>query len=165
LLIDCIEINSSTASGWQSLLTHVPQHIFLADSSIAENIAFGVPIEDIDYERVKAVGHQAQLSGFVESLPHRYHTCVGERGAKLSGGQRQRIGIARALYLKADVLILDEATSALDDKTEKMVLNAINSLRPDLTVLMITHRTKTLDNCDRVYELSAGGGCIEKTQF
>jgi len=157
VLIDGKAINSLTASTWQNLVSHVPQHIFLTDTSIEENIAFGIARKDIDRERIKLVCGQASLDTFIDTLPQKYETRVGERGTKLSGGQRQRIGIARALYSNAKVLILDEATNALDDVTERRILSSINKLSPNLTILMITHRTETLNICDRIYSLSAEG--------
>ena len=141
---------------WRSAVTHVPQNIYLADCSIAENIAFGVPIERINFERVKFAAEQAQIANFIESSPEGYQTFVGERGIRLSGGQRQRIGIARALYKQARVMVLDEATSALDKDTEEAVMTAINSLSKSLTVIMIAHRLSTVQRCDRVIRLSKG---------
>ena len=141
---------------WRSAVTHVPQNIYLADCSIAENIAFGVPIERINFERVKLAAEQAQIANFIESSPEGYQTFVGERGIRLSGGQRQRIGIARALYKQARVMVLDEATSALDKDTEEAVMTAINSLSKSLTVIMIAHRLSTVQRCDRVIRLSKG---------
>ena len=138
---------------WQSRIAHVPQHIYLSDTSIAENIALGVPKELINITRVKEAATKAQLADFIETLPKKYQTSAGERGVKLSGGQRQRIGIARALYKQADVLILDEATSALDHATEKSVMAAIKLIGCELTVLMIAHRVTTLRDCDQLFEL------------
>ena len=112
---------------WRASIAHVPQSIYLADSSIAENIAFGVPIHEIDYSRVKDAAKQAQISGFIESSVGGYSSYVGERGIRLSGGQRQRIGIARALYKQANVVVLDEATSALDNDTEEAVMTSVRS--------------------------------------
>jgi ATP-binding cassette subfamily B protein len=128
----------------------VPQSIYLADSTIAENIAFGVPPDEIDHVRVKEAAHKAQMAATIEALPQGYQTLVGERGTRLSGGQRQRIGIARALYKNADVLILDEATSALDNETEIAVMESIQRLGPNYTVLIIAHRLTTLKDCSLI---------------
>ena len=141
---------------WRASIAHVPQNIYLADSSIAENIAFGVPRQNIDLELVKKSAFQAQIAGFIESNPEGYESFVGERGIRLSGGQRQRLGIARALYKKAQVLVLDEATSALDTSTEKTVMKSINTLSESLTVIMIAHRLSTVESCDRVIRLEQG---------
>ena len=141
---------------WRSAIAHVPQSIYLSDSSIAENIAFGVPKEQIDFERVRLAAQQAQISSFIEASPHGYASFVGERGIRLSGGQRQRLGIARALYKQSQVLILDEATSALDNDTEQAVMDAINQLDRKLTVVMIAHRLSTVAKCDRVIRLDHG---------
>jgi ATP-binding cassette subfamily B protein len=137
-------------------IAHVPQAIFLADTSIEENIAFGVERELIDRERVKIAANQAQINELIEGWPTGYQTVVGERGIRLSGGQRQRIGIARALYKQADVLILDEATSALDVKTEESLMAAIAALNKNLTILTIAHRLTTLRNCSQIIELRDG---------
>ena len=142
-------------------ISHVPQSIYLADSSIAENIAFGVPYQKIDLDRVKQAAAQAQIASFIESTPEGYQTLIGEMGARLSGGQRQRLGIARALYKKARVLVLDEATSALDTRTEETVMQAINSLSESLTVIMIAHRLSTVERCDRVIQLEQGSVSAE----
>ena len=139
---------------WRAAIAHVPQSIYLADSSIAENIAFGVPRQQIDLVRVKQAALQAQISSFIEASPEGYGSFVGERGIRLSGGQRQRIGIARALYKQARVLIFDEATSALDTNTESAVMEAIEGLSRDLTLVMIAHRLSTLSHCDRVIQLA-----------
>ncbi len=142
--------------GWRAAVAHVPQSIYLADSSIAENIAFGAPRHAIDLARVKQVAEQAQIAGFIESSPEGYASFVGERGLRLSGGQRQRIGIARALYKKASVIVLDEATSALDTVTEKAVMEAVEGLSRNLTLVMIAHRLSTVQRCDRVIRLDKG---------
>lgn len=156
LKVDGVIIDASNSRSWQTHVAHVPQSIFLADSSIEENIAFGVPKEEIDRSRVVLAAKQAQISDVIESWPEGYDTYVGERGIRLSGGQRQRIGIARALYKKADLIILDEATSALDNETETSVMAAIEQLGDDITVLIIAHRLSTLKNCHEIVELSNG---------
>jgi ABC-type multidrug transport system fused ATPase/permease subunit len=157
LLIDGQVILSGNCRAWQAHIAHVPQAIFLADSSIEENIAFGVPKDLIDHFRVRQAARQAQIAESIESWPKQYQTFVGERGIRLSGGQRQRIGIARALYKQADVIIFDEATSALDNETEQAVMQAIEGLSKDLTVLIIAHRLTTLKNCTQIVELGEGG--------
>lgn len=156
ILVDGVPLEPSTQRAWQHRLAHVPQAIYLADASIAENIAFGLPPDRIDAGRVRQAARQAQIADYVESLPQQYRTHVGERGVRLSGGQRQRIGIARALYKRAEVIIFDEATSALDNATERAVMDAIDGLGDDLTVLMIAHRLTTLQRCDQIYELQHG---------
>jgi ABC-type bacteriocin/lantibiotic exporter with double-glycine peptidase domain len=156
LLIDGVAITSANNRSWQAHIAHVPQAIFLADSSIEENIAFGVAKDQIDHARVKQAAIQAQIAVTIESWPEQYQTFVGERGIRLSGGQRQRIGIARALYKKADVIIFDEATSALDNETEEAVMQAIESLSKDLTILIIAHRLTTLKSCTQIVELGEG---------
>ena len=160
VLVDNIDINSKQDPekllAWRAAIAHVPQAIYLADRSIAENIAFGVDQKQIDIKRVKEAAQQAQISEFIESSPQGYKTFVGERGIRLSGGQRQRIGIARALYKQASVLIFDEATSALDNATEAALMDAIENLSRELTIVMIAHRLTTVERCDRVIELSNG---------
>ena len=141
---------------WRSAIAHVPQSIYLADNSILENIAFGIPKDQIDFDRVRLSAQQAQIASFIEASPDGYESFVGERGIRLSGGQRQRLGIARALYKQAQVLILDEATSALDNDTEQSVMDAINQLDRNLTVVMIAHRLSTVAKCDRVIRLHHG---------
>ncbi len=148
--------HSQRVAAWRAAIAHVPQSIFLADSSIAENIAFGVQPEKIDLARVKQAAEQAQIAKFIESIPESYRTFVGERGIRLSGGQRQRIGIARALYKQAHVLVFDEATSALDTTTEQALMESIKNLSKDLTIVMIAHRLSTLELCDRVIRLDQG---------
>jgi ATP-binding cassette subfamily B protein len=132
----------------------------MADSTIAENIAFGVPQDQMDCKRVRQAAQQAQIADVIESWPKQYQTVVGERGVRLSGGQRQRIGIARALYKQANVIIFDEATSALDNETEESVMQAIEGLSKDLTLLIIAHRLTTLKNCTQIVEL--GGSSIKR---
>lgn len=156
LLIDGTSINQQNLRAWQSHISHVPQAIFLADTTIAENIAFGIPPNEIDYAHVEQAARQAQIAKTIESWEQGYNTIVGERGVRLSGGQRQRIGIARALYKQADLIILDEATSALDNETESSVMEAINALSQDITVLIVAHRLSTLNACDIVYHLESG---------
>jgi ATP-binding cassette, subfamily B, bacterial PglK len=158
LIVDELVITQGNQGEWQNLLSHVPQHIYLADASIAENIAFGVPYKDIDHQKVLKAGYQAQMEQFVGKLPDGYGTLVGERGVKFSGGQRQRIGIARALYKNASVLVLDEATSALDGKIENLVMREISALDSNLTVIIIAHRIATLEHCDKIFEFSSNGG-------
>jgi len=141
---------------WRATIAHVPQSIYLADASIAENIAFGIPKEQIDMARVRDAAVQAQIAAFIESCSEGYGSYVGERGIRLSGGQRQRIGIARALYRRASVLVFDEATSSLDNETEMGVIESINNLSKNLTVIMIAHRLSTLQSCDLLIELKDG---------
>jgi ATP-binding cassette, subfamily B, bacterial PglK len=156
ITVDDREVNQEMVKSWQEQIAHVPQSIYLADSSIAENIAFGTPINTIDMERVKSCAAQARISDFIEHEDEAYDTIVGERGVRLSGGQKQRIGIARALYKQVSVLVLDEATSALDDETELAVMQAIENLSKDLTILIIAHRKSTLANCDLIVKMNAG---------
>ena len=161
LEVDGEAITEESHRAWQLNIAHVPQAIFLADSTIEENIAFGIPRDKIDHSRVKFAAQQAQISGSIESWPNQYQTFVGERGVRLSGGQRQRIGIARALYKEANVIIFDEATSALDHETEHAVMHAIENLSKELTLLIIAHRLTTLKSCTHIVELS--DGCIKRT--
>jgi ABC-type multidrug transport system fused ATPase/permease subunit len=155
--VDGIRIDENNRRAWQRRIAHVPQSIFLSDGSIAENIAFGIPRAQIDFDRVMISAAKAQIATDVEALPLGYDTRVGERGVRLSGGQRQRIGIARALYKKADVIVFDEATSALDSETESAVMTAIQSLSKDVTVIIIAHRTSTLARCSKIIEMVVGG--------
>jgi ABC-type multidrug transport system fused ATPase/permease subunit len=156
LEIDDQTVTLSNHRAWQAHIAHVPQAIFLTDSTIEENIAFGVPANQIDRGRVKRAAQQAQIADVIETWPKQYRTVVGERGIRLSGGQRQRIGIARALYKRADVIVFDEATSALDDETEQAVMQGIEGLSADLTIIIIAHRLTTLKNCTQVVELGNG---------
>jgi ATP-binding cassette subfamily B protein len=152
--IDGRLLDEAAKPSWQAQIAHVPQAIFLADSTIAANIAFGR--DEIDLARVRAAAIEADLDEFIASLPARYDTMVGERGVRLSGGQRQRIGIARALYKRANVLVFDEATSALDDETEASVMAAIAGLPRHLTLISIAHRVSTLKTCDTIVRLREG---------
>lgn len=156
LLVDGQPVTAANAGAWQRRIAHVPQAIYLSDATVAENIAFGVPPPHIDMQRVRRAAAQAQMAQTIDSWPHGYDTRVGERGVRLSGGQRQRIGIARALYKQADVLIFDEATSALDGATEGAVMEAIEALGRELTIVMVAHRLTTLRRCDEIVELAAG---------
>jgi ATP-binding cassette subfamily B protein len=156
LLVDGEPISGNRVRAWQQTIAHVPQSIYLADTTLAENIAFGVPPDIIDLDRVQQAARQAQIADFIESSPEGYQAYVGERGIRLSGGQRQRIGIARALYKQASVLVFDEATSALDNATEQSVMDAIEGLNRDLTILLIAHRLTTVRRCDIIVELEHG---------
>jgi len=156
ILVDNRPVRGAHRRAWQKAIAHVPQSIYLADTTLAENIAFGVPREFIDMDRVRQAARQAQIAEFIESRPDRYQEFVGERGVRLSGGQRQRIGIARALYKQAAVLVFDEATSALDNATEQVVVADIEKINRDITVLMIAHRLTTVRRCDVIIELEHG---------
>ena len=155
LLIDNKVINNTNKKSWQAHISSVPQDIYLSDGTIEENIAFGLPREEINQSLVKMAAQQAQISDLVESWDDGYQTIVGERGTRLSGGQRQRIGLARAFYRQSDVLILDEATSALDNDTESAVMDAINNFDHNTTVIIIAHRLTTLKNCDMILSLGS----------
>jgi ATP-binding cassette subfamily B protein len=156
ILVDEKPLRLEHQRAWQRAVAHVPQSIFLADTTIAENIAFGIQPEKIDLNRVRMAAQQARIAEFIESRPDSYNASIGERGVRLSGGQRQRIGIARALYKQASVLVFDEATSALDDETEKEVMQAIESLSQSITIFIIAHRLSTLKNCTQILELGEG---------
>lgn len=153
IVVDDISISESNIRGWCHHISHVPQSIFLIDGTIAENIAFGVPLNEINLTKVIECAKKACISEFIDSCPKNYETRVGERGVQLSGGQRQRIGIARALYKNGDVMVFDEATSALDSETEKMVMESIHSLGDEITILMVAHRITTLKNCNYILEV------------
>jgi ABC-type multidrug transport system fused ATPase/permease subunit len=153
ICVDGIPLTSANLRHWQDRIAHVPQSIFLADTTLAANIAFGAPLDRIDMDRVRQAARRARIHNYIDGLDRGYETMVGERGVRLSGGQRQRVGIARALYRKADVLVLDEATSALDGDTEASVMEGIAELGGDVTVLIVAHRLSTLDACDTVVRL------------
>ena len=156
LIIDGINIHADTVftrQDWYKNISHVPQDIYLADGSIAENIAFGIDSNKIDNLRLMRAINSASISDLVRNVSSAYKTKVGERGIQLSGGQKQRIGIARALYKGGNVLVLDEATSSLDQKTEADIMKTINNLSKDITVIIITHRLSNLSFCDRVIKM------------
>jgi len=154
--IDGQPLGEASRADWQAQIAHVPQSVYLADSSIAANIAFAEAEEEIDAARVEAAARQAQLHDFISALPEGYETKAGERGVRLSGGQRQRIAIARALYKQANVLIFDEATGALDRKTERAIMAAVGALGREITVLVVAHRISALAGCDRIVRLEGG---------
>ena len=156
ITIDGELLGPANLASWQKQVAHVPQSIFLIDGPIAQNVAFGVVPDEIDQERLRHACKQADIADFIEGLPDGYDALVGERGVRLSGGQIQRIGLARALYKNASVLILDEATSALDDATEANIIDAVEQLGRDYTILMIAHRTTTLRRCDTIFKLESG---------
>jgi ATP-binding cassette subfamily B protein len=156
LEIDGQPITSENYRSWQAHIAHVPQAIYLADCTIEENIAFGISKDKINDSRVRQAARQAQIADTIESWPLQYQTNVGENGIRLSGGQRQRIGIARALYKEADVIVFDEATSALDNETEEAVMQAIETLSDELTLIIVAHRLTTLRKCTQIVELYEG---------
>ncbi|MBW4633627.1 MAG: ABC transporter ATP-binding protein/permease [Iphinoe sp. HA4291-MV1] len=153
--VDGVSIYNNLRS-WQNLIGYIPQSIFLMDDTIERNIAFGVPDEQIDLQRLQKAIQAAQLEELISQLPDGIKTAVGERGVRLSGGQRQRIGIARSLYHEREILILDEATSALDNETESLISEAIRSLSGTKTLIIIAHRLSTVEHCDRIYVLEHG---------
>ena len=161
ILVDGLPLNGERLWAWQRTIAHVPQNIFLADTTVAENIAFGQPFETIDMTRVQQAARKAHISEFIENNTEEgYNVLIGERGIRLSGGQRQRIGIARALYKNASVLIFDEATSSLDNATEADVMTAVEGLGNDLTILIIAHRITTVRNCDIIVKVEHGRAAL-----
>ena len=155
--VDGVILSGKQLNRWRRSIAHVPQAIFLADASIAANIALGVPGIEPDMERVRHAAETAQLADFIDTLPEGYDTRVGERGVRLSGGQRQRLGLARAIYKNAPALLLDEATSALDDATEAALLDALEKLGAEgRTIIIIAHRRSTVAGCDLVFRLDHG---------
>jgi len=157
LEVDGKVITKKNSRSWQRSIGYVPQHIYLSDDSIEANIAFGIKTEDISHEAIERASKIANLYNFVnEELPKKFNTIIGERGIRLSGGQRQRIGIARALYHNPKVLVFDEATSALDNQTEKSVMDAVNNLNKDITIILIAHRLNTVKSCDVIFKLEKG---------
>ena len=157
LSVDDNIITSINKRSWQKIIGYVPQEIYLSNASIAENIAFGLEVKDINQNFLERAAKIANLHDFIiNELPQDYKTSIGERGVRLSGGQRQRIGIARALYHNPQVLILDEATSALDNLTEQAVMEAVNNLGSKITIILIAHRLSTVKNCDKIVVLEKG---------
>jgi len=154
--VDGTKITTENKRSWQNMLGFVPQSIFLSEGSIAENVAFGLPVDSIDIQQVNKALELSNLSELVKELPKGLDTKVGERGIQLSGGQRQRIGIARALYHEANILVFDEATSALDGITEKIIMDAIHNFSGQKTIIMIAHRLKTVQKCDIIYLMDQG---------
>ena len=157
VVVDNKVITVINRHAWRRHIAHVPQSIYLSDNSIEENVAFGIPKNEINKKRVEKSIKQAKLDELIGESKGGYQTIVGEQGIRLSGGQRQRIGIARALYKQTDILVFDEATSALDDNTERAVMKEVNELKRDLTVLIIAHRLSTLKKCDRIIRLNNNG--------
>jgi ABC-type multidrug transport system fused ATPase/permease subunit len=155
VMINGVDIGLSV-QWWRGKVGYVPQTIFLIDDTLRRNVAFGVADDEIDEKSVASAICSAQLEEFINSLPEGMNTMVGERGVRLSGGQRQRIGIARALYNNPEVLVLDEATSSLDTETEHGVMQAVQALQGDKTVIIVAHRLSTVEYCDRLYRLDAG---------
>jgi ABC-type multidrug transport system fused ATPase/permease subunit len=157
LEVDGSIITKKNLRAWQSCVGYVPQDIYLTDDTVASNIAFGLNASDLNQQAIEVASKIANLHDFImEELPHQYQTIVGERGIRLSGGQRQRIGIARALYYNPKILILDEATSALDNQTEKDVMEAVNSISKNITIIIIAHRLTTVKNCDKIFLIEKG---------
>lgn len=153
ILIDSVVLNEANRHEWHNAVGYVPQHVFIADMTLAENIALGSDKEEIDMERLRRAINLANISDFIHSLPEGINSRIGEQGCRLSGGQRQRIGIARALYKGCDILLLDEATSSLDNQTEESINRAIRHLSTEnneLTIVVIAHRDSSLEYCDRV---------------
>ena len=157
LEIDDQVITKKNIRAWQRSIGYVPQHIYLSDDTISANIAFGISTSEINKESVERAAKIANIHDFIiNDLPKKYQTTIGERGIKLSGGQRQRIGIARALYRNPQILILDEATSSLDNLTEQAVIDAVNILSKNITIILIAHRLNTVKNCDIIFKLNKG---------
>jgi ABC-type multidrug transport system fused ATPase/permease subunit len=157
LEVDGKVITKKNSRSWLRSIGYVPQNIYLSDDTVAANIAIGVESKYINQDMVEKASKIVNLHKFViDQLPKQYQTTIGERGVRLSGGQRQLIGIARALYHNPQVLILDEATSALDNKSEKALMDAINYLSKDITIILIAHRLNTLKNCDIIFKLDKG---------
>lgn len=156
IAVDGVPLTATNAGAWQEKLAHVPQHIYLTDGTMRSNIALGVSPDRIDEARLQAAVDAAQVRSFLQALPQGLDSHIGEQGVRLSGGQRQRIGIARALYKRAEVLILDEATSALDQETERTVMESIEAFSKEVTIVIVAHRTSTLETCDVVYSIDNG---------
>lgn len=156
IAVDGVQLIERNERAWRKRVGYVPQTVFLTNASVARNIALGIPENQIDHEAVLRSARMAQADEFIQTMPDGYDTVVGERGVKLSGGQRQRLGIARALYHNPDVLVFDEATSALDGMTEDAVMQAVQTLSAERTMILIAHRLRTVQACDRIVMLDSG---------
>ena len=165
LIVDKTIVTSKNNQGWQKNITHIPQHVYLTDGTIVDNIAFGEDSDSIDFPRIQKAAYQANILDLIESWPNKYQTIVGENGIFLSGGQRQRIGIARALYNNFNIIVLDEATSSLDNETERVVIKNIEKLKHNTTIIMIAHRLSTLEKCDLILSLNHGKIKQEKVKI
>ena len=153
IVIDDMELTKETLNNWQAKISHVPQNIFLSDGSFIENIAFGKDMKNIDIKEIISAAKKSQIHDFIDGSIDGYNSNVGERGTKLSGGQIQRIGLARALYKKSKIIIFDEATNSLDNETEKLVMNELNNLDKELTLIIVAHRLNTLKDCDLILKI------------
>lgn len=162
ILVDGQPIKSNLLQ-WSKLIGYVPQSVYLIDDTIRNNVAFGIPLNEIQDEKIWAALKQARLDEYIQGLPYGLDTIVGDRGIKFSGGQRQRIAIARTMYYDPQILVLDEATSALDDETEKAVMESIDSLQGHKTLIIIAHRLSTIQKCDKIYEV-VDKGIIERNK-
>ena len=162
LILDGTKLSKKSINSWKNKLGYVSQDLYLTDDTIENNIAFGLDSFEIIDQKIDKAIELAQLKSFIEELPKGKNTIVGERGVQISGGQRQRIGIARALYHNAEFLLLDEATSALDIETESEFMKAVLNLKGNKTILIITHRLSTIENCDQIYKLEQGKLHLEK---
>ena len=154
LLIDGVAVEKGNRGAWKAHISHVPQSIYLADSTIQENIAFGVVPEKVHESRVIQAAQQAKIAETINKLKNKYKALVGERGVQLSGGQRQRVGIARALYKNSDIIIFEEAKSALDNQTEQEIMKQISQMNKNHTMFFIAHRLTTLKQCDTIYRIN-----------
>ena len=155
ILVDGIDIYT-IPNRWAKMIGYVPQTVYLTDDTLRNNISFGIDESEVDDDKIWKALEQAQLKDYVMQLPEKLNTIVGERGIKFSGGQRQRVAIARALYYDPEILVLDEATSALDNETENAVMEAIDKLQKNKTLIIVAHRITTLKNCDKIYEIKDG---------
>ena len=155
ILVDGVDVFTHL-DAWHKSIGYIPQMIYLMDDTIRANVAFGINADTIDDEKIWKALERAEIAEFVRELKDGIYTQIGERGVRLSGGQRQRLGIARALYEEPEVIVLDEATSALDNETEAAVMESIESLHGNTTLIIIAHRLSTIRNCDKVYEVKAG---------
>jgi ABC-type multidrug transport system fused ATPase/permease subunit len=156
IFLDGNELSHDKINLWKCKIGYVPQDVYLIDDTIEKNIAFGIDADKINSQNIEKSISQSQLKSFINQLPNGINTIVGERGVQISGGQRQRIGIARALYNDAEFLVLDEATSSLDVETETEFINAVLSLKRNKTILIITHRLSTIENCDKIFKIDKG---------